>query len=124
MLRTLSFAAGAALALAGSAVQAQPAGDANACLTISSIQGSKLADPRTLYVRADGGRTYRIGFAANCNSADSYSLILHPVDNGGQVCHAIGLDVRVRGTGETCTPSSLTRLSREEAAALPAKLKP
>ena len=62
-------------------------------------------------MRADGGRTYRIGFAANCNSADSYSLVLHPVGNGNQVCRAIGLDVHVRGTGEACTPDSLTRLS-------------
>jgi hypothetical protein len=93
-------------------------------LTLSSIQGTKIADPRTIYVRADGGRTYRIGFSNDCNSADTYSLVMHPVDNNGRVCSAIALDISVRTTGERCVPTSLERLSAEEAAALPPKDRP
>jgi hypothetical protein len=117
-------AAGAICATLPSA-EASPAGDAGgACFRVGDIQNSKLDGPRTLYVRADGGRTFRIEFANDCNSAATYSLVLHPVNNGDQICQPIELNVRVRDTGEFCEPRSISRLTPDEAAALPAKVRP
>ena len=128
MVPMFRFAAGA-IAAAGvlcatlPAAQASPAG--GACFRVNDIQNSKMAGPRTLYVRADGGRTYRIGFAADCNTAAAYSLILHQVNNDTDpICSPVELNVRVRHTGEFCEPSSISRLTPEEAAALPPQVRP
>ncbi|HUO12951.1 MAG TPA: hypothetical protein VMU37_09370 [Caulobacteraceae bacterium] len=127
MSLSLRFAAGA-LAAAGAICAVLPAAEASpaggACFRVDNIQNSKLDGPRTLYVRADGGRTFRIEFANDCDTAAAYSLILHPVSNTDQICNAIELNVRVRRTGEFCEPKSMTRLTPEEAAALPAKVRP
>jgi hypothetical protein len=129
MSRLLSLVLAAAAGAAALAVTTMPAAVAqpshgNVCFRLGNVQGSKLADPRTLYLRADGGRTFRIGFSADCNTGGSYSLILHPVDNSGEVCQAIGLYIAVRDTGERCVPTSLQRLSPEEAAAIPPRDRP
>ncbi len=119
------FAAASALALTLPIAEAQPQpAQGNVCFRLNSISGSTLADASTLYIRADGGRVFRIGFANPCNTASSYTLILHPVSNNGVVCSAIGLDIAVRDTRERCVPSTLERLTPEEAAALPAKVRP
>jgi len=126
MSQSLRFAVGA-LAAVGAICAALPAAEAApaACLRINNIQNSKMDGPRTLYVRADGGRTYRIEFAADCNTAAAYSLVLHQVNNGTDpICTPIELNVRVRETGEFCEPRTLSRLTPEEAAALPAKVRP
>jgi hypothetical protein len=127
MSQLLRFAVGA-LAAVGAICATLPAAEAEpatggACFRVDNIQNSKMDGPRTLYVRADGGRTYRIGFAADCNTAATYSLILHPVNNGNEICKPIELNVRVRETGEFCEPQTLNRLTPEEAAALPAKVR-
>jgi len=127
MSQSFRFAVGA-LAAAGAICAALPTAEASpaagACFHVDDIQNSKMDGPRTLYVRADGGRTYRIEFAADCNTAGAYSLVLHPVTNNDQICHAIELNVRVRETGEFCEPRTISRLTPEEAAALPPKVRP
>ncbi|HEY2707419.1 MAG TPA: hypothetical protein VGI95_05140 [Caulobacteraceae bacterium] len=96
----------------------------NACITMGHIQNTKMASPRVLLVRADGGHTFRIGFASDCNSAASFGVVMHPFDNSGQVCQPLALDISVRDTGERCIANSLSRLSDEEVAALPPRLRP
>jgi hypothetical protein len=130
MSLSLRLAAGALAAVVAicatlPTAEAGPAGDGSgACFRLENIQNSKMAGPRTLYVRADGGRTFRIEFAGDCNSASSYSLVLHPANNNDQICHAIELNVRVRDTGEFCEPRTMVRLTPDEAAALPARVRP
>jgi hypothetical protein len=127
MSLSLRLAAGA-LAAVGAICATLPAAEASpsdaACFHLENIQSSKLDGPRTLYVRADGGRTFRIDFAADCNSAAAYSLVLHPVSNNDQICQSIELNVRVRDTGEACEPQTISRLTPDEAAALPAQVRP
>ncbi len=124
-LQTMFAAAAglATLALATPLAQAHPDQGGDACFYLRNMQNSKIADPRTLYIRASD-RVYRIEFQNDCNTAQSYSLVLHPADNSGQVCKAIELDVHVRDTGEACVPKSITRLTPDEVAALPAKDRP
>ena len=128
MSKLLTLAAGAAAALAALAAaapraDAQPKGDAGACLNFTQVGGQRLADPRTLYLRA-GRYVFLLGFANDCNTAANETLIMHPVTNNAVICNPIELNVRVRETGESCVPSSLTRLTPDEAAALPLRDKP
>ncbi|HVN00699.1 MAG TPA: hypothetical protein VMT68_10850 [Caulobacteraceae bacterium] len=118
------LAAAGALAATLPTAEAQPSHVSNVCFHFGHVENSKLADPRTLYLRADGGRIFRIGFSNDCSTGDTYGLILHPVNNGGEICSAIELDIAVRTTGERCVPTSFARLTPEEAAAIPAKYRP
>ena len=121
MSKLLSFAALAALAAAPLAAHAAPS---SACFRLSDIQSTRLQpDERTLYLRASTGAYYRLGFGAACPNPGGEPLILHPTDNSGEVCNAIGLDVRVRG-GAGCIPDSLTRLTPDEVAAIPPAQRP
>ena len=122
MLKSVSLAAAAALVAASAAPAAHA--DPDACFTLRNISGTTVANPRTVYVRADGGHTYRIEFQSDCSGASSYSLVMHPTDNSGRVCKAIELDVHVRDTGESCIPSRISQLTPDEVAALPPKDKP
>ena len=130
MLRPFALAAGvvaaaAALAVTLPVVEAQPTHPhESACFYLRDIQGSKLASPRDYYFRADGGRVYHLEFGADCATAHSYPLILRSIDNSGEVCNAVGLDVRVRDTGEECITRRLSVLSPDEAAALPKDARP
>lgn len=121
MPRLLSPAAGlaAALALAGPAALAATAGSSSVCLRLSNIESTRMQGERTLFMRSSTGAYYRMDFAADCNNVGSEPLILHPVDNSGEVCGAIGVDVRVAGTGEACLPTRLRRLTPDEVAAIP-----
>src|SRR5579871_5802777 len=103
------------LALASPLAQAHPDQSEDACFYVRDMQNSVVADPRTLYLRALD-RVYRVTFQADCNTAQSYTLILHPADNSAQVCKAIELDVHVRDTGESCVPKTITRLTPDEVA--------
>ena len=128
MLRNLSLAAGAAAALAGLAVtypvvEAGPAHAEGLCLTLGLIDGQRVADDHTVYLR-QGRAVWRLGFANDCANAANETLIFHPITNNGVVCHAIDLNVRVRATGQSCIASSLVRLTDEEAAALPKRFQP
>jgi hypothetical protein len=128
MSKLTTLAAGAALAcvalgLATPIADAQPKSDAGACLNFTQVGGQRLADPHTLYLRA-GRYIYRLGFANDCNTAVNETLIMHPVTNNDVICSAIELNVRVRETGESCVPNSLTRLTPDEAAALPPRDRP
>jgi hypothetical protein len=116
--------AAAALVLAFPVAQAAPSDNGGACFRLSDISGSKLDGPSTLYVRASGRRVFRVDFENPCDTADAYSLVLHPVSDNGVVCKAIELDVHVRDTHEACVPKTLTELTPDEVAALPAKVRP
>jgi hypothetical protein len=129
MYRLISLAAGLAAAAgvlvgAAPAAEASPAGSHTTCFRLSDIQNTRMQGDRTLFMRSSTGAYYRMDFAADCNNAGSEPLILHPVDNSDEVCGAIGIDVRVRGTGAACLPTQLTRLTPDEVAAIPPADKP
>ena len=129
MFRSLSFTAGlvaaaAVLTAAPPAAMAAPAASHTVCFRLNDIENSKMQGGRTLFMRSSTGAYYRMDFAADCNHSGNEPLILHPVDNSGEVCGAISLDVRVRGTGEACLPTEITRLTPDEVAAIPPADKP
>jgi hypothetical protein len=123
MLKTIALAAGALTAAAAvtvtlPAAEAQPTGPSASCFRMGEIMNTRMHGYRTLYLRASSGAFYRMDFGADCNNLGTEPLVLHPFDNGDEICRAVDLDVRVRGTGEACIPISLKRLSPAEVAAL------
>jgi hypothetical protein len=122
--RVAGFAAAAAsLAVAFPVAEAQPRNQGGACLRFDDIQGQRVANDHTVYIRGSGA-VWRLTFSNNCANAADETLILNPVTNNGVICSAIELNVRVRSTGQACVPSSLTRLTPEEAAAIPPRDRP
>jgi hypothetical protein len=124
------FAAGA-LAAAGALCATLPAAEAapadsrgDTCFHMSQIVSTRMAGFRTLYMRGGPGEYYRMDFAADCNNLGSEPLVMHPFANNDEICHAIDLNVSVRGTGERCLPTNLTRLTPDEVAAIPPKDRP
>jgi hypothetical protein len=130
MFRLLTLSAGA-IAAAGAlcvtlpAAEAEPApSSGGSCILLSQMQGMRMQGLRILYIRAVNGKIYRLDFNNDCDDVGGEPLILHPVTNNDQICSAIELDVRIRHTGEMCTPISMRRLTPNEAAAIPPKYRP
>jgi hypothetical protein len=130
MFQSLRCALGALAALGAIAVTL-PAAEAepphhhtDSCFFLSSVRNTRMDGQRTLYLRGGGNAIYRLDFGADCNNSGNEPLVFHPVANTGQICHAIDLDVSVRGTGERCMATDLRRLTPEEAAALPKSVRP
>ena len=109
-----------ALAATLPVAEAQPAASHGAsCFRVTQIQNTRMADLRTLYIRTSARTFYRMNFGADCNNLGTEPLVIHPVDNSGDICGAISVDVGVRGTGQRCIPTDLTRLSPDQVAAIP-----
>ena len=119
-----ALAAAGALCATLPAAEASPAASHNACFRLSQIVNTHMVGFRTLYLRGGPGAYYRMDFAADCNNLGSEPLVLHPFANNDEICHAIELNVSVRGTGERCMPTSLSRLTPDEVAAIPPKDRP
>jgi hypothetical protein len=118
------FAAAGVLVAAQPAALAAPTAAHTVCFRLNDIESTRMQGERTLFMRSSTGAYYRMDFAADCNHSGNEPLTLHPVDNSGEVCGAIGVDVRVRGTGEACLPTEITRLTPDEVAAIPPADKP
>ena len=115
-------AIGASLGATLPAAEAQPATSAPpACIRLGQIQNSRMAGVRTLYIRTSARAFYRMDFANDCDAQGNGPLIIHPVNNSGEICSAISVDISVRETGQRCMPSALTRLTPDEVAAIPKK---
>jgi len=113
---TAAGALGATLPVA----EAQPApAQTGTCFQTSQIENTRMVGARTLYIRTSARTVYRMDFANDCDSDSNGPLIVHPVDNSGQICSAIGVDISVRETGQRCIPTDLARLSPDEVAAIP-----
>ena len=119
------------LALTASAPQAQtptqPA--APACFQISDWSGWKISpDARSMYIRVNISRIYRLDFGATCSAAKFGNPHLITSTRGSSsVCTALDLDLRVsqgHGMSVPCIVSNISQLSKEEAAALPREQKP
>jgi hypothetical protein len=129
MLQSLRLAAGAAVAAGAlavtlpAAVVAQPS-KGEPCFRLSSLNNTRMIGHREVLFRVYGNQVWRMQFSGECNASGNEPLILHPVDNNDQICHAIDLDVSVRATHEGCIPTSLRRLTPDEVSAIPAKDRP
>jgi hypothetical protein len=116
---------GAAMAALGATLpvaEAQPAASPSpSCIRTSQIENTRMVHSRVLYIRTSGRTFYRMDFSSDCDSDSNGPLIIHPVDNSGEFCSAIGVNINVRETGQRCMPSQLTKLTPDEVAQIPKK---
>ena len=127
MNRTLLVIAAAAAAL-GAALPAAAQTGRESCFRLSQISNTMPDGDRRIYVRVNVNSFYRIDLANRCASLPypGNHLVLTPAGGNDLVCHPIDLDLKVSegGVRESCLISSITRLTPEEAAAIPKKVKP
>lgn len=138
MISRLSLAAVAAFTLAGAAVaqgQPVPAGTEpgpeaakpeRACFFNRDVRGFAAPDDKTLYLRVRSKDIYRLDLKGRCPDLDWETKIGLDSRGSSSICAPIDVQVRVRGPiGVTrCPVSEITRLTPEEAAALPRKSRP
>jgi hypothetical protein len=124
LLRT-AVALGAAVAALGATLptaEAQPAASRPpSCFYTTQIESTRWVNDRVLYIRTTARGYYRMDFAGDCDADVNGPLIIHPVNNSGQICSAIGVDVNLRETGQRCLPTRLTPLTPDEVSAIAKK---
>jgi hypothetical protein len=104
-------------------VQAQPA--QSTCFRTSEMRNHTIGnDNKTLYFDVGGRSVYRAQMSNGCFAGASSSdpIVLQDRAGTGRICSAIELDVS--SNGNRCIVSSLAKLTPEEVAALPKKMKP
>jgi len=126
----------AAAALAGglslfATVSAQPPAPAprNTCFYPTQFENWKAPDPRTIFIRVNLNRYFRLDLSGECATLtwpDSH-LITH-VRGSDTICSAVDWDLKVSqgvdGIPEPCIVKTMTELSPAQVAAIPAKFKP
>ena len=133
MQRLIVLASAAALcAAAAPALAADPAKPSAGpqCFRVSQIQNHTKGDAKTLYLSVKPKRqVYRLGMSGSClagvNSSDP--LVLETVGGTDMVCRPLDLDLKVKvGAGglTPCIIKDITRLTPDQVAALPPKVRP
>ena len=118
----------AAAALAAAALPASATGPNDNCFRLSQVSSTHADGDRKIYVRVGVSSFYRIDLANRCASLpyEGNHLVLTPAGGTDLICRPIDLDLKVSegGAKEPCFIQSITRLTPEEAAAIPRKVKP
>lgn len=122
---SLLFLAAALTAVAApSALAATPAG----CFRMSQMRNHTVGDARTLYVAVRGKEVYRFTMVGGCLAAKSSSdpIITQTASGTDQICRPIDLNLKVGGAGGVshCIIDRIERLTPDEVAALPRKVRP
>ena len=131
-MQRLFLVAAVALAASGSALAAdQPApAQTSACFRVSQIDNHTKGDNQTLYLSVRNKKEfYRLDMSGSCLAGVSSvdPLVLTPTAGTDLICRPLDLDLKVRMGGGGLTPciiKNITRLTPEQVAALPPKVKP
>jgi len=116
------------LAPIASAQPQQPNGG-SACFFSRDFQGWRSPDPSTILIRVGVNRFYRLDLSAPCPTLEFPSTHLVSVFHGSDtICAPIDWDLRVsqypQGITEQCIVKSMTRLTPDQVASIPSKLRP
>lgn len=128
--RTLGgFLAAGLLGLTATTALAEPAGAQRApCFFINQWQGWKAPSPDVLYLKVNMHDIYKVELSAGSSQLQWPDVHLVSISRGSDsVCSAIDLDLAVADTNgfkEHLIAKSLTKLTPEEAAAIPKKYRP
>jgi len=121
----LSLGAAAVLLLCASSALAQ---NRDNCFRMSQLQSTRADGDQRIYARVNVHDFYRIDLQFRCSSlpyADR-GIVLKPAGGKDLICTPLDLDLKANNAGalEPCFIKSITRLTPEEAAAIPAKVRP
>ncbi|MEI9965792.1 MAG: DUF6491 family protein [Caulobacteraceae bacterium] len=126
----LAAVSAAALSILGAAsAQAAPHGaDRSSCFRLSDLQGTRPDGVRRIYARTGVRTIYRIDLAFACPALRARNgIVISPTPGTDEICGPLDFDLKARdiaGPPTPCTVKSITRLTPDEAAALPKKVKP
>lgn len=99
------------------------------CFRMSQIRNHTKADDQTLYFRVGSRDVYRLDMSGACLAGTSFNdpLIMETVGGTDLICRPIDLNLKVKlgavGTSP-CIIKEITKLTPEQIAALPPKVKP
>jgi len=128
MLAVTAIVAGSGSALAAGQVAPEPPKRA-ACFYVNEFQSWRAPDDKTIYIRVNLDRYYRLDLSGTCQALlwPGSHLIMN-VRGPDTICSAIDWDLKVNedihGIAEPCIVKTMTELSPAEAAAIPKKFKP
>jgi len=126
LLAALSAAALAAASAAGAA--SAPAASQESCFYINQWQGWKSPSPDVIYLRVNLHDVYQVNLSAGSPELmwPDYHLV-SKVRGSSSICTPLDLDLAVadgHGFYEPLIARSMTKLTPEEVAAIPAKYRP
>lgn len=139
-LLVIALAVGAAAAAGGAAIAAKPSPfktpapasgtglPSGQCFRSTDIRNHTFADKNTLLIDVRDRDTYRVTMVGSClaGAIPSDPIITRSPPGSIIICKPIDMDVAVGKQGFTtpCIVDSIVKMSPEEVAALPKKLKP
>ncbi|RAK56556.1 hypothetical protein [Phenylobacterium deserti] len=100
------------------------------CFYTRDIRSHTVGDDRTMFIEVAGKGVYRIGMSGACLAAaiSSDPIVTQQPPGSALVCRPIDLDLSIARNGggfaTRCIVDSLARLTPEQAAALPDKIRP
>lgn len=127
VLAMACLAAASAAPAATPAAAPAPAATKTPCFRLADLGGHKIAASDTLYYSVRHKEVYKFTFSGSCLAGvtDSDPLVLEPLGASSQICKPMDLNLGVAGpVSRRCIIKSIERLTPEQAAALPKKLKP
>jgi hypothetical protein len=128
MIRALYLSAIAVTALTAAAGPATAQTNHDNCFRMSMLSSTRPDGDQRIYARVGVSSFYRIDLAHRCSSLpyEGNFLVLTPTPGSDLICGPLDLDLKVsdHGSKESCFIKSITRLTPEEAAAIPRKAKP
>ncbi|HEY0650736.1 hypothetical protein [Phenylobacterium sp.] len=136
-LATIALALGVSAAGAAIAAKPSPLGPpppsgaglpAGQCFRSQEIRNHTIGDPSTLLINVRGKESYRVTMRGACLAGATASdpIITRSPPGSTIICKPIDMDVSISkgGFATPCIVDSIVRLSPDEIAALPRKLKP
>jgi hypothetical protein len=124
------------LAALGAVMMAMPATaqPANSCFYMRDFQNWKAPDTKTIYIRVNTDRFYRLDLAAECSMLRQPGIHLITKTRGSDnVCDALDWDLsvsdstgfnRMGGARQACIVKKMTPLSDADVTAIPKGFKP
>ena len=118
-----------AMPLAVAHADEAPAAKTPACFFVNQFENWKAADAKTINIRVNMHKYYRLDLSASCPALLWPSAYLVTKWHGSSsVCSALDWDIQVAqnpgGIESACIVKSMTPLTPEEAAAIPKQFKP
>ena len=103
------------------------AAPASSCFRMRDAQSHTVVDAKTLYLSVRGKEVYKMSMKGSClGRANNTDPLITETFGGGAICRPIDLDLSVdmNGFASHCIIDKIDKLSPEEAAAIPKKLRP